>query len=192
VSTADEAARPLSWATLAAVGAFLVWFLVQLAPFLGEAPDLDAMISLREALVFHREGFDGLVDERVGTGVHPPGLDLLSSAAFTLLGNDPRSQQLIAVVLFVVLVASVERLLAPWLSDGKRILAALAVGICPALAIVIFVVSREGLIVVVLAPALVLALRGRRPLILGAVLGCCPSSRRRPWCSSSRLRSTRR
>lgn len=177
MSTADAAARPLSLTTFAAVGAVLAWFLVQLAPFVGEAPDLDAMVSLREALVFHREGFEGLVEASVGTGVHPPGLDLLSFAAFALLGEDPRSQQLIAVALFVVLVASVERLLAPWLSGGKRILAALAVAICPSLAIAIFLMSREGLVLAVLAPALALALAPgaeRRPLTLAALLALLP------------------
>lgn len=168
--------RPLSLTTFAAIGAVLAWFAVQLAPFVGEAPELDAMVSLREALVFHREGLGGLVSDSVGAGVHPPVLDLVSSAAFTVLGEDPRSQQLVAVLVFVVLVAAVERLLAPWLSDGKRIVAAFAVAICPSLAIAVFLMAREGLVLAVLATALALALRpgARRPFAIAAVLTLLP------------------
>ena len=51
-----------------------------------------------------------------------------------------------------------ERLLAPWLGPVQRVLAALAVVICPSLAIALFFVSREGLLMVILAAALVVAL----------------------------------
>jgi Dolichyl-phosphate-mannose-protein mannosyltransferase len=162
---------------LAAVGAVLAWFAVQLVPFLGEAPDLDSMVTLRELITFHREGLHGVVLASGGGGVHPPLLDVLSSAAFSLLGEDPRSEQLVSVLLFAVLAVSVERLLAPWLGTGQRILAALAVAICPALAINVFLVSYEGVLVVVLSVALALALapeRARRPFLLAAVLALLP------------------
>jgi hypothetical protein len=167
--------RPTS-ATYLAVAAVLAWFAVQLAPFIGEAPDLDAMVSLRESIVLHREGLGGLIDASVGTGIHPPLLDTLAALMFTLFGEEPSSQQLLAIVMFVVVSASTERLLAPWLPTGQRVAAAFAVAICPSLAISLFLVSREGLTLAVLLPALVLALAPgkRRPLVLGAVLALLP------------------
>ncbi len=144
----EEPARawPPASATYAAVGAVLAWFAVQLGRFIGEAPDLDAMVSLRESIVFHRGGLEALIADRVGTGVHPPLMDMLTSLSFSLFGEEPRSQQLLAIPLFVVLAAGVERLLAPWLPTRQRIAAAFAVAICPALAIVMALVTREGLI----------------------------------------------
>ncbi len=175
--TALHAWRP-TFATYAAVAAVLAWFAVQLARYIGEAPDLDAMISLRESIVFHRDGLDGLIADRVGTGIHPPLMDLLTSLSFSLFGEDPRSQQLLAIPFFAVLAAAVERLLAPWLPTGQRVLAALAVAMCPALAIVMVLVTREGLIVVLLAAALAVALaptQGKRHLlVLSAVLALLP------------------
>jgi hypothetical protein len=182
IPTAPAEVTPSAWrptfATYAAVAAVLAWSAVQLAPFIGEAPDLDAMISLRESIVFHREGLEGLIADRVGTGIHPPLMDMLSSLAFSLFGEDPRSQQLLAIPLLGVLAAAVERLLAPWLPTGQRVVATLAVAICPALAIVMALVTREGLIAVVLAVALAVALaptQGKRQLLaLGAVLALLP------------------
>src|SRR5215213_8912448 len=101
--------------TFAAVGLVLAWVAVQLGQFIGEAPDMDAMISLRESIVFHRDGLKGLIADRVGTGVHPPLMDTLTSVFFAVFGEDPRSQQLIGVLLFAGLAVAVERLLAPWL-----------------------------------------------------------------------------
>src|SRR4051812_24519317 len=178
---AEEAARlrVIGGSTVVAAGAVLAWFAVQLAQFVGEAPDLDAMVSLRESIVFHRSGLKGLIADRVGTGVHPPLMDTLNSLFFSLFGEDPRSQQYFAILLFAALAAAVERLLAPWLSTRLRIFATLAVVTCPALAVVMFTVSREGLVLVLLAAALALALAPgefdrRRMLILGAVLGLLP------------------
>src|SRR3954463_13578469 len=101
--------------TFAAVGLVLAWVAVQLGQFIGEAPDFDAMISLRESIVFHRDGLKGLIADRIGTGVHPPLMDTLTSVFFAVFGEDPRSQQLIGVALFALLAVGVERLLAPWL-----------------------------------------------------------------------------
>src|SRR5262249_14297166 len=56
--------RAIAGSTLAAVAAVLAWYLIQLASYLGEAPDLDAMISLRESLVAHRDGLHGLIADR--------------------------------------------------------------------------------------------------------------------------------
>ena len=177
----EEALRiwPPPLTMYAAIAAVLAWFALQLARFVGEAPDLDAMISLRESIVFHREGLSGLIADRVGTGVHPPLMDTLTSLAFALFGEDPRSQHLLGLVFFVVLAAAAERLLAPWLSAGQRIAAAFAVAICPALAIVMALVTREGLIIVILAAALAIALapvpaRPRHLLGLSAVLALLP------------------
>jgi hypothetical protein len=170
--------RAIAGSTLAAVAAVLAWYLIQLASYVGEAPDLDAMISLRESLVAHRDGLHGLIADRVGTGVHPPLLDLLSSSAFSLLGEDPRSQQLLGVGLFALLAGAVERLLVPFLpSAGQRVAAAFAVVICPSLAITLFLVSREALVLVILAAALAYTLFGpgvRRPVALGLILALLP------------------
>ena len=95
---APAASYPLLTGTsFAAIGAVMAWFAVQLAQFVGEAPDFDAMISLRESIVFHRDGLKGLIADRVGTGVHPPLMDTLTSISFAVFGEDPRSQQLIGV-----------------------------------------------------------------------------------------------
>ncbi len=169
--------RAIAGSTLAAVAAVLAWYLIQLATFVGEAPDLDAMISLRESLVAHRDGLHGLIADRVGTGVHPPLLDLLSSSAFSLFGEDPRSQQLIGIALFALLAGAVERLLVPYLPSGQRVAAAFAVVICPSLAITLFLVSREALVLVILAAALAYTLVGpgvRRPVALGLILTLLP------------------
>jgi hypothetical protein len=169
--------RAIAGSTLAAVAAVLAWYLIQLAAFVGEAPDLDAMISLRESLVAHRDGLHGLIADRVGTGVHPPLLDLLSSSAFSLFGEDPRSQQLIGIALFALLAGAVERLLVPFLPTGQRVAAAFAVVICPSLAITLFLVSREALVLVILAAALAYTLVGpgvKRPVALGLILALLP------------------
>ena len=174
---ADAAPRAIAGTTLAAVAAVLVWYVIQLAAYVGEAPDLDAMISLRESLVAHRDGLHGLIADRVGTGVHPPLLDLLSSSAFSLFGEDPRSQQLLGIGLFALLAGGVERLLTPYLPAGQRVAAAFAVVICPSLAITLFLVSREALVLVILAAALAYTLLGpgvRRPVALGLILALLP------------------
>lgn len=171
---------PLPVTTLAAVGVVLAWYAAQLLRFVGEAPDFDAMISLRESIVFHRDGLSGLIADRVGTGVHPPLMDGLTSLFFATFGEDPRSQQYLGVVLFAVLAGAVERLLSPFLMNGaQRVAAAVAVAITPSLAIVLFLVAREGLVLVLLAVALAIALApgeyGRRRLVgLGAFLALLP------------------
>jgi hypothetical protein len=165
--------------TFAAVAAVMAWFAVQLGRFVGEAPDMDAMISLRESIVFHRDGLKGLIADRVGTGVHPPLMDTLTSISFAVFGEDPRSQQLIGVALFILLAAATERLLAPYLSAGYRVLAALAVAITPSLAVVLFTVSREAVVLVLLVITLAIALAPgalthRRLAVLGAVCALFP------------------
>ena len=98
--------------TWAAMGAVLAWFMLELGPFLGQAPDLDGMVALRDALVLFNEGFHGLIASADGTGIHPPLSEVLDFLAFSVLGADPRSQQLMAIPLFLLLAALVERLLA--------------------------------------------------------------------------------
>jgi hypothetical protein len=169
-------ARPYA-ATLAAVAVVMLWFAVQLAQFLGDPPDLDAMVGLREALIVKRGGFDALIDQ-AAAGIHPPLLELLSSAFFTVFGEDNRSQNLIAIVLFVAMAAGTERLLAQWLSPVPRVVAALIVAMCPAIAVAVFLVSREGLMIGLLVPALALTVApdpGRwRWLGLGLLLALLP------------------
>lgn len=163
-------------ATIAAVAVVLAWFAVALGRYVGDPPDLDAMVALREALVVKRDGFGALIDG-AAAGVHPPLLDLVSVGALTVFGEDPRSLAVIAVALFAVLAAGTERLLAGWLSPVERVLGALAVAICPALAITTFLVTREALMLAVIVPALVLALRpgGRwRWWALGLLLAVLP------------------
>jgi hypothetical protein len=158
---------------LTAVGAVLAWFAAQLARFLGEPPDLDAMIVLRESLVFCHQGLDGLI--AANGGIHPPLVEALTSVMFVLFGDEPRSQQLLSIVLFVVVAAAVERLLVPWLTAGKRVVAALVVAICPALAISMFLVSREGMMLAVLVTAIAFAMRfPERHVALGAILAILP------------------
>jgi hypothetical protein len=60
----EERPRAIAGSTLAAVAAVLAWYLIQLASYVGEAPDLDAMVSLRESLVAHRDGLHGLIADR--------------------------------------------------------------------------------------------------------------------------------
>jgi hypothetical protein len=173
----EERPRAIAGSTLAAVAAVLAWYLIQLASYVGEAPDLDAMVSLRESLVAHRDGLHGLIADRVGTGVHPPLLDLLSSSAFSLFGEDPRSQSLLGIALFALLAGAVERLLVPYLPAGQRVAAAFAVVICPSLAITLFLISREALVLVILAVALAYTLYGpgvRQPVALGLILALLP------------------
>ena len=170
---------PLPASTLVAAGIVLGWLALQIGRFLGEAPDLDAMISLRESIVFHREGLDGLLRDRLGAGVHPPLADVLASVAFSVFGEDPRSLQLLAIPLFGVLAAATERLLAPWLPTSQRLAAAFAIAICPAIAITVALVAREGMIVPILVVALAIALRPpamdeRRLFALGCVLALFP------------------
>src|SRR4051794_7086891 len=162
---------------LAAAGVGLARFAVQLAPVLGGAPRLGSMVRRGGGLSSPGGGPPGGPAAPAGGGLHPPLLDVLSWGAFTLFGEDPRSEQLLSIVLFAVLAVAVERLLSPWLGTGQRVLAALAVAICPALAVNLFLVSYEALMVVVLAVALALALApggARRPLLLGAVLALLP------------------
>jgi hypothetical protein len=161
----------------AAMGVVLLWFALELGQFVGEAPDFDAMVALRESLVLFQQGFHGLIASADGTGIHPPLADAVNFLAFSVLGPDPRSQQLVSIALFLALAAFVERLLAPSLGPVQRVLAALAVAICPSLAIALFFVSREGLLMVILAGALLVTFSTgvqRRPLILGCVLALMP------------------
>src|SRR5262249_60899914 len=91
----------------------------------------------------------GVAHAGVAAGLPPPLLDLLSSSAFSLLGEDPRSQQLLGIGLFALLAGAVERLLVPYLASARqRVAAAFAVVICPSLAITLFLVSRRALVVV--------------------------------------------
>jgi Dolichyl-phosphate-mannose-protein mannosyltransferase len=184
LSPEDAAEERTSWwparlprTMCAAMAVALLWFVIELGPFVGEAPDFDAMVALRESLVLFQQGFHGLIASADGTGIHPPLADALNFLAFSLFGADPRSQQLMSVVLFLALAAFVERLVAPWLGPVQRVLAALVVVICPSLAISLFFVSREGLLMVILAGALLVTLAPgvpRRPLFLGCVLALMP------------------
>jgi hypothetical protein len=180
-AVADEPPRrwwSLPATTYAAAGLVLVWFALQLARYVGEAPDLDGMVSLRGSLTLYNEGFHGLIASSDGTGIHPPVMDFLNYIAFAVFGAGPGAQQLLSIALFAFLAGAVERLLAPWLPARQRILAAVAVAICPSLALSLYFVSREGLIMCILVPALILALApggvGRRPLALGLVLALLP------------------
>jgi hypothetical protein len=164
--------------TWAAVGAVLAWFAVQLARYVGEAPDLDSLIGFRGSVLLYHEGFGGLVSSINGEGIHPPVMDVVNFASFALFGTAPASIQLASIVLFALFAGGVERLLAPYLDGGRRVLAALAITICPALALTLYSVWREGFIMLILLVALILALKrggvGPRPLALGAVLALLP------------------
>jgi hypothetical protein len=168
--------RLTTWVAIAAV---LVWWVVQLARYVGEAPDLDPLIGYRGSVILYENGFGGLVNGILGEGIHPPLMDLLNFISFMLFGTEPRSIQLMGIVLFVLFVAGVERLLQRYIPDGKtRVVAAFAVTICPALGIAFYFVLREGMIMVILVAALAVALAGRagnpRPVALGLVLALLP------------------
>ena len=179
----DEEPRSRWWSlpatTWAAVGAVLVWFVVQLGRFVDEAPDLDGMLSIRTALTAYEEGFGSLFKNAGSEGIHPPLVEFLNFAGFGLLGKDPRALHLMSFVLFALFAGGVERFLAPYLPRaGQRVLAAFTITICPALALVLFNVWREGLIMIIVVIALAVALRpsgfGARPLALGLVLALLP------------------
>ena len=160
-----------------ALGLFGLWFVIQLAPYIGEPPNFDPMVAFRESLIVKRDGFDALI-EQAAAGIHPPGLDLVLALSYTLFGEDWRSASIVAIGLFLVIVVCAERILAPWLSPGLRAVAAVAIAICPSIAIAVFLMSREGLMLAALMPALVLALKPsgspRRGLWLGLVLALLP------------------
>jgi hypothetical protein len=177
----EEGTRTPWWSfpltTWAVVGAVLVWFAVQLGRFVGEAPDLDGMIGIRGSLTIWEEGFGGLFKNVGSEGIHPPLMDLVNFVAFGVLGKDPRSLHLISIVLFALFAGGVERFLVPFIqSGGRRVLAAFTITICPALALTLFNVWREGLIMIIVVIALALAVRPlpRKPVALGLVLALLP------------------
>ena len=137
------------------------------------------MIGIRGSLTIYEEGFAGLFKNVGSEGIHPPLMDLVNFVAFGLLGKDPRSLHLISIVLFALFAGGVERFLAPFLPAARqRVLAAFTITICPALALTLFNVWREGLIMIIVVVALALALRpsglGPKPLALGLVLALLP------------------
>ena len=81
----------------------LAWFVVQLARFIGEAPDLDSLIGFRGSALIYRDGFEGLVKGINGEGVHPPLMDLINFTGFALFGPQPGSIQIMSIPLFVAL-----------------------------------------------------------------------------------------
>ena len=160
--------------TWAAVGLVLAWFTVQLGRFIGEAPDLDSLIGFRGSALIYRDGFAGLVKGINGEGVHPPLMDLINFTGFALFGLQPSSIQLMSIPLFIAFVIGVERLLSRYIESGRlRVAATFAIAICPALALPLYSVWREGLMSIILVVALCLALRP----------GGLPASRSRSaWC----------
>ncbi len=137
------------------------------------------MLSVRTSLTGYEEGFGSLFKNAGSEGIHPPLIELLNFAGFGLFGKDPRSVHLISIVLFVLFAGSVERFLAPYLPSARqRVLAAFTLTICPALALVLFNLWREGLMTIIVVIALALALRpsgiGAKPLALGLVLALLP------------------
>jgi len=175
-------------AGVAAAAATLL-LLLDFGSFLTLAPELDAMVTYREALQFYKNGLSGIIANGDG-GVHPPLLDLVSHAAFTLFGQSPLSLRLVAIALVALIAASVERLYARAGDAGKSggnsdgtglrahesIVAAVVTVACPLVATNVFLLMREGLLVAILAPALALfATGGTRCLALASfVLALLP------------------
>ncbi len=179
----DDPPRAPWWSfpasTWAVAGAVLAWFVVQLGRFVGQAPDLDGMIGIRGSLTIYEQGFSGLWTNIGNEGIHPPLMDLVNFLAFGLLGKDPRSLHLISILLFMIFAGAAERLLAPFLPSARqRVVAAFTLAICPALALTLFNVWREGLIMIIVLVALALTLRpggiGPKPFALAAVLALLP------------------
>jgi len=169
----------LAASTWAAVALVLAWFGVQLARFIGEAPDLDSLIGFRGSALIYRDGFAGLVKGIHGEGVHPPLMDLINFTGFALFGLQPSAIQLMSIPLFILFAVGVERLLARYVAGARRrVLATFTIAICPALALPLYSVWREGLMSIILVFALGLALKrggvGARPLALGLVLALLP------------------
>lgn len=165
--------------TWAAVGLVLAWFVLTLARFIGEAPDLDSLIGFRGSALVYRDGFGGLVTGINGEGVHPPIMDLVNFTGFALFGAQPSSIQLMSIPLFVLFTIGVERVLVRYIpSAPRRVAAVFALVICPAVALPLYSVWREALMSIILVIALALALRpggvGARPIALGAVLALLP------------------
>ena len=144
----DEEPRSPWWSlpatTTAAVGAVLAWFAVQLGRFVGEAPDMDAIISLaRVDRLPSATGLKGLIADRVGTRRAPAadGHVDLRCPSRVLRGRTPRSQQLLGVALFIAprwrrRPSQAARAVAEL--PGYRVLGALAVAMTPSLAVVLF------------------------------------------------------
>jgi len=163
-----------AWAAVALV---LAWFSLQLARFIGEAPDLDSLIGFRGSALIYRDGFEGLVKGINGEGVHPPLMDLINFAGFALFGPQPGSIQIMSIPLFVIFALALERLLAHYIpSATKRVLAVLVIASCPAIALPLYSVWREALMSITLVIALAIALRRDvpRPVLLGCVLAVLP------------------
>jgi hypothetical protein len=163
-----------AWAAVALV---LAWFAVQLARFIGEAPDLDSLIGFRGSALIYRDGLEGLVKGINGEGVHPPLMDLINFAGFALFGPQPGSIQIMSIPLFVIFALAGERLLERFIpSTGKRVLAVLVLASFPAIALPLYSVWREALMSITLAIALAVALRRDvpRPVLLGGVLALLP------------------
>ena len=157
----------------------LAWFSVQLARFIGEAPDLDSLIGFRGSALIYRDGFEGLVKGINGEGVHPPVMDLINFTGFGLFGLQPSSIQLMSIPLFVVFVIGVERLLSRYESRERpdaRVRDVRDRDLPGARAAAVQRLAR-GLMSIILVGALCLALKpgglGPRPLALGWCSRCC-------------------
>ena len=149
----------------------LAWFTLQLARFIGEAPDLDSLIGFRGSALIYRDGFEGLVKGINGEGVHPPLMDLINFAGFALFGPQPGSIQIMSIPLFVIFALALERLLAHYIpSATKRVLAVLVIASCPAIALPLYSVWREALMSITLVVALAIALRRDVPRPVAARL----------------------
>ena len=139
------------------------------------------MISLRESLVALPHGMHGLIADRRRHRHASAAAGPLNSWRSRCSGADPRSQQLMSSCSSCPRRV-VERLLVPYLGpvSGCRRVRGRDL---PSLAITLFFVSREGLLMVILAGALAVALSAGREAAgrasSAAILALCRWRRRR-------------
>jgi 4-amino-4-deoxy-L-arabinose transferase-like glycosyltransferase len=165
--------RPLinkALSPLLIIAALLIWFLVAVVPWIHEAPDLDAMVNLRESFTFYEKGLRGLLESRGGS-THPPLVYIVSYFAFSVGGARPESMYAIGFILLVVTTLVLYELLKRHDNDRQAALAAFVVGMNPMVASSYMFVMSESLIVFIFCMSLLALLRGRSFLLAICLCG---------------------
>lgn len=123
----------------------LIWFAIAVLPRINEAPDLDAMINLRESFVFFDEGFKALLKSRSGS-THPPALYLLNSLAFHLGGARPETVYLLGFFLLVLMCLTLYAIFSQYTDNLTAALASFVTGMNPLVVCCFIFMMSEALI----------------------------------------------
>jgi 4-amino-4-deoxy-L-arabinose transferase-like glycosyltransferase len=158
-----------TWALILLVMAFALWSCVAVLPWAGDAPDLDAMVNLRESFVFYRSGVGGLLENRGGS-THPPLIYIFNSLGFALFGQRPLSLALMGLLLLVWLGLVLFNIFSESASPCMSALAAFVLSMNPLLVSCFRFMMSEGLIVLTTASCLLFYLR--RKWVLLAIALC--------------------